>query len=346
MKLLKSTKGIPIPKLFFVSDRNEIKKIPKGTPFIFGAASSEDYIVRILEYEVLYQAALRTGYPFDFKKILKENGFTGLQNLSQSRGSDIFVDFKTEGEIKDVKIDEMKTIKQSSGALAEFIKDSSYYVDIEIIKKMNIIPVWLDSVEEAVSTNIQNFAVHDNNMYNKKLDGMYGGIKLDSPKKNLIVIDISGSIPRAVSSTCLALAKNLSENFYADLLITGSKSTLYPYERISELDIDTIYDENGTDNDQVYFRKLLEEAERDYNTAIVFGDNHSPCHAWSNDFNKDTSRISVEDGKKLCKWKVQKVVSFHTYTTKSNGDQYTAGYADWFSPESIERIPNWVKDLK
>src|SRR5690606_10154781 len=109
-------------------------------------------------------------------------------------------------------------------------------------------PIWLDTIEEAVHTNIHNFAVFNSNMYNKKLEGMYGSLDLVSPDRNVIIIDISGSIPKGVSSTCLAMAKNLAETFYADLLITGSKSTIYPYETLTELNIDTIYDENGRDN--------------------------------------------------------------------------------------------------
>lgn len=95
-------------------------------------------------------------------------------------------------------------------------------------------------------------------MYNKKLDGMYGEIDLVS-NRNLIIIDISGSIPKAISSTILVLCKNLAENFYADILITGSKSTLYYYENLHELILKPFYKENGIDNDQVWFRKLVSE---------------------------------------------------------------------------------------
>jgi len=93
------------------------------------------------------------------------------------------------------------------------------------------------------------------------------------------------------------------------------------------------------DNDQVYFKNLVSE-EKSYKTAIVFGDNDSPCHAWDNDFNKLTKTISREDGKKLCKWKVDKLISFHT-----KGIKHLAAYGEWFSPLEEERIDNWVKYL-
>ena len=151
---------------------------------------------------------------------------------------------------------------------------------------------------------------------------------------------ISGSIPKAVSSTCLTLAKNLSESFYADLLITGSKSTLYNYEELYKLDVQKVYTENEMDNDQVWFKKLVSSSEKVYKTAIVFGDNHSPSYPWKNSFNKNTREISREGGKKLCKWKVEKLISFHTSSHKE-----TAGYADWFSPNEVEKIKDWVTYL-
>ncbi len=342
MKILKSKKGIPIPRLYFVTDRSEIKDIPKGVPYFFGDSDEEDYIVRIMEYEVLYQKAVESGYPFNFKSILKENGFLDVETFDfGSSCAETRLNLTTDGSIKFEDTSDIGLFKDNVREFKDYIKDSSVYVDITAIKSLKIFPVWLSSIEEAVNVNIHNFATYDSNMYNKKLEGMYGGISLKSPDKNLIVIDISGSIPRGVSATTLALAKNLSENFYADILITGSKSTLYDYSDIEKLDIDTIYEENGMDNDQVFFKKLVTEQERHYNTAIVFGDDHTPGYDWSNAYNRNTRTISSEDGKDLCKWRVNKLISFHT-----SSKERVAGYGDWFSPDSTTHITDWVKDLR
>lgn len=340
MKKLESKK-LTLPTVYFITDRSEVKDIPIGVPFIFGDSSMEDYLVRILEYEVLYQMATKSGYPFNFKKILKDNGYTDIQDFHFYHPA--YMDIATEGMIKDSaedKLEDLKTITESAGMFKEYVKDSAVYVDIQKLKDLNVFPVWLDKIEEAITTNIHNFAVFNNNMYNKKLEGMYGSLELTSPNRNLIIIDISGSIPKGVSSTTLALAKNLSETFYADLLITGSKSTLYPYELIHTLNIDTIYEENGMDNDQVWFKKLVSSEEKHYQTAIVFGDNHTPSHNWNNNFNRDSVHISREDGKKICKWKIDKLISFHTSSTTE-----IAGYADWFTPKTTEHISDWVKYL-
>lgn len=340
MKLLESLK-FKIPRVYFITEREEIKEIPVGVPFIYGDENIREDMIRLLEYEVLYQEAMQSGFPFNFRKILRDNGYTDLVDYEYSHP--IYMELTTEGlitEEEDLKDVELKDLKKGSGAFKKYCKDSIAYVDLEKLKNLKVFPVWLETIEDAVHTNIHNFAVFNNNMYNKKLEGMFGSLDLVSPERNLLVVDISGSIPKGVSSTLLALSKNLAETFYADLLITGSKSTLYQYENLYDLDINKIYEENGMDNDQTYFKRLVEREERRYKTAIVFGDNHSPGQEWSNKYNKKTKTISRSDGKKLCKWKIDKLISFHTNNTK-----HIAGYGEWFEPKEVEKIGDWVKYL-
>lgn len=327
MKLLESKK-LKLPKVFFITDREEIKELPIGIPYIFGDKKIENQLIRLLEYETLYQAALKSGFPFDFKKILEDNGYKDTTTYWYS---------------KPLKVEisgDANHLDNVSYTLSDFVKDNAAYVNIEKLKELKVFPLWLDKIEEAISTNIHNFAVFNSNMYNKKLEGMYGGMELKSPSRNLIIIDISGSIPKAVSSTTLTLAKQLSESFYADLLITGSKSTLYKYEELYLLNIETIYKENGMDNDQTYFKNLLSSEEKEYKTVIAFGDNHSPGQKWSNSYNKHTQNITKKEGQALCKWKVDKIISFHT-----NNSKELVGYAEWFTPKKIEHIENWIKYL-
>lgn len=346
MKQLTSEK-FTLPKVYFISDRAKIKDIPVGVPFIYGDAKIEKHLIRILEYEVLYQEALKSGYPFNFKKILKDAGFNDNKDFWYSHP--VYFEMSTAGVDLDKAPEADETLSfigEKWGTFKEFIKDSSVYVDIDKLKKLNVFPTWLDTIQDAVHTNIHNFAVYNNNMYNKKLEGMFGSLDMVSPPRNLIIIDISGSIPKAVSSTCLTLAKNLAETFYADLLITGSKSTLYFYENLYELNIDTIYEENGMDNDQVYFRKLVTSDKRIYKTAIVFGDNHGPGWLWSNSYNKNCGTISRKDGQELCEWEVEKIISFHTENKATfNGERKVAGYGEWFTPKEIQHIDDWVKYL-
>lgn len=340
MKLLVSEK-FNLPDVYFISDREKISEIPPGVPFIFGDESIEDEIVRVMEYEIIFQEAIKTGFPFKWDKLLRENGYTDIEEFGFSHPAYVHLEsdkLSPAPEYSDAL--ELEDLSDHPSALKRFMKDSSVYVDIQKLKDLNIFPIWLKDIEEAIHTNIHNFAVFNNNMYNKKLEGMFGSLDLVSPPRNLIIIDISGSIPRGVSATCLTLAKNLAETFFADLLITGSKSTLYEYERIHELDIDQIYDENGMDNDQVYFKRLVTESERKYRTCIAFGDNHSPGWVWTNRFNKGARTISEADGKKLNKWEIEKLLSFHV-----ENDWEIAGYATWFEPKETKKMSKWVEYL-
>jgi len=136
------------------------------------------------------------------------------------------------------------------------------------------------------------------------------------------------------------LSKTMSTQFFADIIITGSKSTLYDYTEVDALDVAGVYEENGRGNDQVYFRDILKQY-RKYNTVIIFGDNHSPCHSWSNEYNFKTNHITREMGKDLCKFEVKTIYSFHT-----TSNSILAGYGDWFSPGKVVYQENWVHHLK
>ena len=204
MKLLLSSK-LKLPTIYFITDREEISELPIGVPFIYGDEDREEDLVRVLEYEVLYQEALKSGYPFDFKSILKDNGFLDLEEWEH--GTSVYMDYTTESKVIEEDYSDMNNLKESSNSLAKYIKDSSAYVDMQKLKNLNVFPLWLNTIEEAVNTNIHNFATYNPNMYNKKLDGLYGGLEMNPAGKNLIIIDISSSIPRAVSSTCLTMAK-------------------------------------------------------------------------------------------------------------------------------------------
>jgi len=366
MKLLKSTR-MNIPTVYFVSDRAEIKDIPIGVPFMYGDEKREESLVRILEYEVLYQEAIKSGFPFDFRTILRESGYMDL--ISWGASDTVFMDISSDETAADADFElEYKTLLDQKSMLEDYARDSSAIVDVQKLKDLNVFPIWLDTIEEAVRTNIHNFSVFNPHMYNKKLDGMYGGVDMVSPAKNLIIIDISGSIPRAVSSTCLTLAKYLAETFYADLIITGSESKLYPYEEIEKLDVDKAYD-CGMGNEAFQIRSLLASDDRHYKTVICFGDDDNIGGTWSSD-NPDYSSdkgysatnppyiyakaTSDEEGKKLCTWTTDKLISFHTGNRTDNkywGNRrireasMTAGYARWFSPLETEHVKDWVKYL-
>jgi len=226
------------------------------------------------------------------------------------------------------------------GTCGDYIESLMYYVDIEYLKNLKIIPTWFTDIETAVKENIMNSILYNPLLYNKKLDMCSGDVELSTPEKNLIIIDISSSIPRAISKAVLLLSKTMASSFYADLLIIGSKSTLYDYTEMDKLDVTKIYDENGMDNDQIHFIKLL-STYRKYNTVINFGDSDYAGHAWKNTYNQHTREINVEEGKKLNKWVVNQIIDFHT-----RDSEILSGYVRWFTCSNIEQKKKWVAYLQ
>lgn len=332
MKLLQSSK-MSLPIIYLVEDEKELFSIPWGIPIIRGNVKDYNKYVQLLEFEILLKSALATGLPFNWELLLKEHGYKDKWLKSLASSTFILTDISETGE-EGEKIDYKET------EISDYLVDISYQVDIEYLKNLNILPTWFTDIETAVKENILNSIVYNPSLYNKKLDLCSGGVDLTTPEKNLIIIDISSSIPRSISEAILLLSKTMSSQFYADLLITGSKSTLYDYTEIDSLDVQKVYSDNGMDNDQVWFKDLVSNTYRKYNTVICFGDNHSASMKWKNEFNQGTKDIKIETGKKLCKWEVKQIMSFHT-----TSDTELAGYADWFSTENIQYMSKWVTYL-
>jgi hypothetical protein len=324
MKLLQSSK-VSIPIIYLVESNEDFLSLPMGIPYIRGAKKDYGDLVRLLEFEILLKSALATGFPFNWKQILHDNGF-GKDISSEARASGVYKHTEESEELV-------------GECIADYIESTMYIVDVEYLKNLKILPTWFTDIETAVKENIMNTILYNPSLYNKKLDLCSGSVELTTPEKNLIIIDISGSIPKAISKAVLLLAKTMASQFYADLLITGSKSTLYDYTEMDKLDVTKIYDENEMDNDQVHFLKLL-SVYRKYNTAIVFGDEDYPGYKWRNTYNTGTRDISIEEGKKLNKWEVSRLYSFH-----KNNPSSIAAYGRWFSTEDVTHMKNWVKYL-
>lgn len=328
IKLIQSSR-LPLPMVYLVETIEDIKELPLGIPFIRSNIKDYQKCVKILEYEVLWNSLKSTGFKLKWENFLKEKGFTNFWKFGVASSTKKLLDSLTCTSLDDIPVK----------SISNFINDISYKVDLDVLKNLKLLPEWFKTIEENININILDSINYNPSLYTKKLDLMLGGIELSHPSRNVIIIDISGSIPKGVSSTILTYAKTFAEKFYADLLITGSKSTLYDYNKLDSLNIDDIYMENGMDNDQYYYKNIMKE-HRKYNTVLVFGDYHNPGQTWSNSFNKRTKIIPIDEGKKLCNWEIENIISFHM-----DNSEELAGYSIWFEAKNITHIKNWVIDL-
>lgn len=320
MKLLKSKRGIKLPIIYMINNRDELEDIPIGIPYIIGDEKEYDSIVKTIEFEVLLKSALATGLKFRWHRLLEEKGFENIffESLAYSDGT---------SDNSGGTIVNRKTV-------AELVKEfgASYVVDIEVLKNLEILPHFYEDLEKALERNIQGGYEFNPSLFNKRLGIAVGETQVSNVKTNLIVMDVSGSIPVSIAQTNLSLAKTMCAQLNADLLITGRISTLFEYDDIDSMDINEIYRTHGRNNDQVYFKKIVSKDYRKYGTVIVFGDDHHPGQGWDGGV-----RITDDEGKKLCKWEVDKIISFHTHS-----DCDLAGYAKWFNCNDITYMENWV----
>ena len=331
MKQFVST-TVDLPVIYMVSNEEDLEKLPLGIPYIYGEEDQYDKVLQYLEWTILLRSAEATGLPFDWKSELSRLGYKDA-SLSSSplafsgdcgdRGK---VKFSTEGEFK--------------LNMEDYLKDG-WFVSYDVLTSLKVIPTWLADLEESIRVNVLNSVTYNPTLFNKKLGGFYGASEMTASKRNLGILDFSGSIPTSVVVTTAMLAKTLSRTFFCDILITGSYSKLFKYEELEGIDLMKEAEAIGRDNDQLEFVKLLSE-DREYNTVFSFGDDDYPGHTWNNSFNSGTRKISEEEGKKLCQWKVEKVISLHT---KQNGSE--TGYTRWFTPtEGVQHVTDWVRTLK
>jgi hypothetical protein len=329
MKLIQSSK-VNLPIIYLVENDSELASLPLGIPFIRGNDKDYKEYVRLLEWEVLLRSALATGLPFKWEELLREAGYDNLYTTVAYSEQCVYVT-GTEPVILDGGLEPIVP----SSTISDFVADISYQVDIEVLKNLKVIPTWFsEKIEDAIKSNIMNSITWNPSLYNKKLDNVTGDVSISTQDRNLIIIDISGSIPKSIAKACLLLSKTMSTQFFADLIITGARSGLFDYSEVADLDIDQVYTDYGQNNESKDFRKIVREA-KNYDNVIVFGDNHSPLDNWGHG-----KTISFTQAYELCKFKVNKIFSFHTTNFKK-----LAGYAEMFDCSNVEHIDKWVKHL-
>jgi len=329
MELLQSKK-FSLPIVYLIENDKELMTIPMGVPFIKGNKKDYNEYVKLLEFEILLKSALATGLPFDWIGLLEANGYRNLYKTTAYSEKCIY-----SNDTSAITVDGTINAVIPSSNVSEFIADISYQVDIDCLKNLKVIPTWFSSkIEDAIKSNILSSITWNPSLYNKKLDNTSGSITLSTPDRNLIIIDISASIPKSIAKATLLLSKTMVTQFFADLIITGARSGLFDYTEVDSLDVDQVYQDYGQNNEAKDFRAILSQ-HRNYDNVIVFGDNHTPLDHWGKE-----GSISKKQGYNICNFKVNKIYSFHT-----TSNSHLAGYADMFECSNVEHISSWVKDL-
>ena len=221
--------------------------------------------------------------------------------------------------------------------LEDYVGDMSSYVNIEMLQRLRLMPAFIGDILDCVKLNIGT-GIHWTEGYNKRRGLPVGRYNASGQLPNLVILDVSGSIPRGISATMISLVDTLRTQLSADLIITSTSSRFYPMG--SELpDPQRIRDMFGYGNEQTDFFGILTNdiRGRHYGHVFSFGDCDTPCYK---DFVNHPEKWSLEG---------TTVEHVHHYHTGSWGGGKT-GYAKWChmlaKQPLVEYDTSWCEVIK
>lgn len=205
-------------------------------------------------------------------------------------------------------------------------------LNIEALQHLNLLPAFIGDIRDCVRANLTG-GTEWRYGWNKKLGAAVGTCDMLPEPNNLIIIDVSASIPDGISSTMLVLAETLREQCCADLIITSAQSRFYP--RRSELPTpEQIRVDVGYGNERHQFMKILRDhvAGKHWRNVIAFGDYDYPGKLLS-------------ENEEVLTAQVDRLISYHTRRKDE-----VAGYVLWCleldpKPEIVTTDTDWCRML-
>lgn len=155
---------------------------------------------------------------------VRENGFRKDKDGNITRTADVATEhrsFSRDGYEENRVIDEVP--------LDTFVGDLSSSVNIDTLLQLHLLPQFIGDMADCIRTNILN-GHQWREGYNKRRGLIVGNNDVAAQKRNLIIADISASIPDGISHTILQLLRTMSTQCNADLIVTGRKSYYWRME--------------------------------------------------------------------------------------------------------------------
>lgn len=316
--------SIDIPEIYVSeNDADDKLAVDNGFPFISWRGDKEKLIkVIMLPYlerlfpKIKWMQVLKLK-PEDvrFQPVIKVPGCecTSSDNRSCQTNDNVMADI-AEDERSFNGVDNGEAINGMT--VGDVIWGNGSKVNIEELQNLHLMPVFLDDVVSSIKVNLQGMDWRGG--YDKKLGACLGVYDQHSQPDNLIILDISASIPRGISDTMLALLATFREQLKADVIVTGAQSYFWAYG--DELPDPTwIRSHIGCGNEESMFTKIMKTkiANRKFGHVVSFGDNDTPEY-WV--YRKKNEK-SIYSGLNI---EVGDVWHFHTYRENCN-----TGYAIW-----------------
>lgn len=221
-------------------------------------------------------------------------------------------------------------------SVGDYIGDLSSCVDIDALQKLGMLPKFMGNIADCVKHNISQ-SMHWTEGYTKKLGYPLGKFNSKGELPNVLIVDVSWSIPDGIAATLLTLVDTMRSLCNAELIITSRRSGYYPVG--AELPKpQTLRDYYGRSNERQEFMAILEKyiAGREFGHVISFGD--YDCPGSINGTSCDRHSIDMAN---------TKVHEVHHYHTK---DKAHTGYAEWVHeccPNVVEHFDtSWCKVIE
>lgn len=218
----------------------------------------------------------------------------------------------------------------------EYCFDEASHVNVETLQALGLLPKFMDDAADAIRINLEN-RMRWRECWNKRLDAAVGDVGYGTEAANLIILDISGSIPEGISATMLQLVDSLRSQTNAEVIITGSTS-MYWGDGEDLPDPEWIRRHIGYNNEAKRFFEILRDhvAGRHFGNVISFGDNDSPYYRFS--------REDTPENNPVIGVQVDRVLHYHTTY------EMETGYARWvkiFCPDAEQVIDtSWCEVMR
>lgn len=217
--------------------------------------------------------------------------------------------------------------------LADYVATSKMTVDITELEELNLLPAFIGEVATNIKRNLVNQKWTEG--YNKKRQCAIGNMNASKELPNLILIDVSASIPAGVSATMISLADTLRHQCNAELIIHSDYAQWWDLNE--ELpDPRMIRNMFGYCNESDEFDKVLNQhiLGREFGHVIAFGDHD----AYSLVLRQHRSEMTLLHS--------TKVHHLHSYFVPCLGDRGRCGFVNWIEDVDDESINiNWVKSI-
>jgi hypothetical protein len=306
-----TSKKVELPVIFLIEDEADFQQLPKGLPYVIGKQSELPFITLFLEFQVLYRSCMKTLIPIKWLDCLTKIGYGNSLRKYELKSGGVYGAGDNGQYLLNTE---------------DFITDQ-YLVDFDRLSELKILPVWLEDLKASIETNIIDEVMFDPTGFNKQLGMNIGAAGLKHNLKNLLILDISSSMPKAVVLTITNLAKLMSKKFYADVILTGRRSYLIDYEEVPNTDIVGAVSSYGGGNEGDMYKEIVKQS-KEYGTVISFGDNDCP---------------GINKGDKNMNFKVHTLYSLHT---EGNRTSNITGYARGFDPVETHIVKDWISTIQ